>query len=197
MKRWTTFEVLEKGEEQFLKLVVEKIGKLNPDILIVSKSISGIALKFLLNKGITCVRKVKLSNLKRIARFTGAKILSNLNIENSRECLGTCSNFYVNTYRSYKGISSLMFFDGTSPKLGGTLLLKYIDDEIEEIKKLKKIFKVKNIFLFFFYFIIFIFISFYLFFLFYFYFYLFLFYFFIIFQFQYFSIYFNFIFKIC
>lgn len=146
MKRYSTFETLAKSEEQYLKLVVEKISRLNPNIVVVSKSISGMAIDFLMQKNITCVRNVKPVLLRRLARFTGAKILMNHSMENSRDCLGTCENFYVNTYRTSSGKSSLMFFDGTPAKLGGTLLLKHTEEDEETLRKIKKVFKVKNIY---------------------------------------------------
>ena len=72
MKRWVALETL-NGEEDYFRILVGKIMRLKPTLIVVSKSICRTALQFFIQRGVTCVRNVKKSTLFRIARFTGKK----------------------------------------------------------------------------------------------------------------------------
>ena len=141
VQKFVTFENLVSSEEQYLKNVVERIASLKPNLLIVSKSISRTALQLLLEKGITCVRNVKTSLLYRTARFVGAKVIKLNNFSNAQLALGTCPSFYVSQFKSLSGKKvSFVFFDGTFPQLGGTLLLR--GDSLNNLLKVKQILQV-------------------------------------------------------
>ncbi|MBT3395377.1 thermosome subunit [archaeon] len=65
-------------EEKILKNMVEKIAKSNADVLFCQKGIDEVAQYNLSKKGIYAVRRVKESDMKKLARASGAKIVSSL-----------------------------------------------------------------------------------------------------------------------
>ncbi len=65
-------------EENMLKSMVEKIGKSGASVVFCQKGIDDIAQHFLAKKGIYATRRVKESDMKALARATGAKIVTNL-----------------------------------------------------------------------------------------------------------------------
>lgn len=74
----TSMDILISQEEEFLKLLVEKIAEKKPDLVFVEKSVSRFAKELLLSKGISVVVNVKRKVLERISRCTGYPILSSI-----------------------------------------------------------------------------------------------------------------------
>ncbi|HLD89384.1 MAG TPA: thermosome subunit alpha [Candidatus Nanoarchaeia archaeon] len=65
-------------EEKMLREMVEKVAKSGANVLICQKGIDDFAQHFLSKKGIYAVRRAKESDMKAVARATGANIVSNL-----------------------------------------------------------------------------------------------------------------------
>ena len=65
-------------EEKMLKDMVDSIVTSKANTLICQKGIDDIAIHFLAKKGIYAVRRVSEDDMKRIAKATGAKIISNI-----------------------------------------------------------------------------------------------------------------------
>jgi thermosome len=65
-------------EEKMLKEMVEKIEKSKANFIFVQKGIDDVAQHYLAKAGITAVRRVKKSDLEKLARATGAKIVTSL-----------------------------------------------------------------------------------------------------------------------
>jgi thermosome len=65
-------------EEGMLRKMVEKIKKSGATVLICQKGIDDIAQHFLAKEGIYCVRRAKKSDLEKLAKATGGKIVANL-----------------------------------------------------------------------------------------------------------------------
>jgi len=65
-------------EEKILKDMVDKIAKSDADVLFCQKGIDEVAQYNLSKKGIYAVRRVKESDMKKLARASGAKIVSSL-----------------------------------------------------------------------------------------------------------------------
>lgn len=61
-------------EEENLKVAVEQLAALKPDVLLVERSVGRFAQGLLLEKGIALVLNVKGSLLNRLSRCTGAKV---------------------------------------------------------------------------------------------------------------------------
>jgi len=74
-------------EEKMLKNMVEKVAKSGANILFCQKGIDDMAQHFLAKKKISAVRRVKKSDMEKLARATGARIVSALD-DLSEEDLG-------------------------------------------------------------------------------------------------------------
>ncbi|MEM5830139.1 MAG: thermosome subunit beta [Candidatus Aenigmatarchaeota archaeon] len=65
-------------EEKMLKEMVEKIAKVGANVVFCQKGIDDLAQHFLAKKGIMAVRRVKRSDMEKLAKATGARIVTNL-----------------------------------------------------------------------------------------------------------------------
>jgi len=65
-------------EESMLKKMVDKVKKSGANVLICQKGIDDIAQHFLAKEGIYAVRRAKKSDMEKLAKATGAKIVANL-----------------------------------------------------------------------------------------------------------------------
>ncbi|MET1160242.1 MAG: thermosome subunit beta [Thermoprotei archaeon] len=65
-------------EEEILKNMVEKIANTGANVVICQKGIDEVAQHFLAKKGILAVRRVKRSDMEKLERATGGRIVSNI-----------------------------------------------------------------------------------------------------------------------
>src|SRR6058998_2882925 len=65
-------------EEKMLKDMVEKVASAGANVLLCEKGIDDVAQHYLAKKGILAVRRVKQSDIEKLVKATGAKIVSNL-----------------------------------------------------------------------------------------------------------------------
>ncbi len=65
-------------EEEILKKMVEKIAGAGANVVVCQKGIDEVAQHFLAKKGILAVRRVKRSDMEKLERATGGKIVSNI-----------------------------------------------------------------------------------------------------------------------
>lgn len=65
-------------ENSMLAAMVEKVESVNANVLICQKGIDDVAQSFLAKKGILAVRRAKESDMTKLARATGGRIVSNL-----------------------------------------------------------------------------------------------------------------------
>jgi len=78
-------------EEGMLKKMVEKIKKSGANVLVCQKGIDDIAQHFLAKNGVYAVRRAKKSDMEKLAKATGAKIVGNLDGLTSKD-LGFAGN---------------------------------------------------------------------------------------------------------
>jgi thermosome len=67
-----------KQEEDMIKEMVEKIVAKGADVIVCQKGIDDLAQHFLARKNILAVRRVKKSDIEKLAKATGGKIITNL-----------------------------------------------------------------------------------------------------------------------
>lgn len=110
-------------------MAVAKIDAHHPDVLLVEKSVSRHAQEYLLAKNISLVLNIKRPLLERVARCTGAQIVSSIDHLTSPK-LGYCDLFHVDKFLEdhgsagqggKKSIKTLMFFEGCPKPLGCTV----------------------------------------------------------------------------
>jgi len=76
-----------KQEENMLKDMVEKIAKSGANVIICQKGIDDLAQHYLARKGILTARRAKKSDIEKLAKATGGKIVTNLD-DLSKDDLG-------------------------------------------------------------------------------------------------------------
>jgi thermosome len=71
-------EAFLKQEEGMLKEMVEKIAATDANVILCEKGIDDMAQHFLARKGILTVRRIKKSDMEKLSKATGGKIISNM-----------------------------------------------------------------------------------------------------------------------
>jgi len=71
-------EAFLKQEESMLRDMVEKVAKTGANVIVAQKGLDDLAQHFLARKGILAVRRVKKSDMEKLAKATGGKIITNL-----------------------------------------------------------------------------------------------------------------------
>jgi len=100
--RIASLDTLLEQEERYMEILVTKIFKLRPNILIVGKSVSRKAQELLLRANIVLIQHVKPTLITRIARQTGATVLSSTDHVMNQfgsTMLGTCRRFRLVAFR--------------------------------------------------------------------------------------------------
>ncbi|KAF4549648.1 1-phosphatidylinositol 3-phosphate 5-kinase fab1-like protein [Elsinoe fawcettii] len=124
-------------EREYLRNLVGRIVALRPQVLLVQRNVSGLALQMLHEAGITVIHCVKESVLAAVARVTRTimiKTIDKLSIDPSH--LGQCDNFDVKTY-VHGGIKkTYIFISGCQPNLGCTIVLRGATTEaLRQVKR--------------------------------------------------------------
>jgi thermosome len=71
-------EAFLKQEEGMLKDMVEKIAAIGANVVLCEKGIDDMAQHFLARKGIVTVRRIKKSDMEKLSKATGGKIITNM-----------------------------------------------------------------------------------------------------------------------
>ena len=109
----TSIDTLLQQEEKYTEILLSKITKLRPDVLIVGRSVSRRAQELLLQKNIVLLQHVKSSLLYRIARQTGANVLSGTDhvlTQFGAAVLGMCVRAIIFIYLLFKTNRSFSIF---------------------------------------------------------------------------------------
>ncbi len=78
-------EAFLQQEEAMLKEMVEKVAKTGANVIIAQKGIDDLAQHFLARKQILAARRVKKSDMEKLAKATGGKIITNLDDVSARD----------------------------------------------------------------------------------------------------------------
>jgi len=141
----SSLETLLQQEIDYLKETVARIEAHHPNVLLVEKTVVGLAQDKLLAKEVSVVLNVKRPLLDRIARCTGAEVVPSLdNLKGAKA--GHCETFRIEKFDEEHNLVSqagkktskyLMFFEGCPRPLGCTILLR--GASTAELKKVKKV----------------------------------------------------------
>ncbi|PIA16723.1 chaperonin-containing T-complex gamma subunit Cct3 [Coemansia reversa NRRL 1564] len=111
--------ILEIEEEQ-IKNMCDKIAALKPDLVITEKGVSDLAQHFMVKNNITALRRMRKTDNNRIARATGANIVTSVD-ELKEQDVGTgCGLFEVNKI----GDEYFSFLTGCKDPKACTILLR-------------------------------------------------------------------------
>lgn len=152
-------------EQEYFRHVTARIVALQPDIVLVQRTVSRLAQDMLREQGLTLVYNVKEDVLERLARCTKAELVQSIDAHiGPKPSLGTCKTFTIQRYdlpngkffntatievlfdnlklikmsQFLGGSKTLMFFEGLPmPHLGTTVLLR--GGSKLELSKLKNV----------------------------------------------------------
>ncbi len=121
-------------EEKMLKDMVEKIAKTGANVVLCQKGIDDIAQYYLAKHNILAVRRIKKSDMEKIAKATNARIVSNIN-ELSENDLG-----YADKVEEVKeGEEAMIYITGCKNPKAVTILIRggteHVADELERAIK--------------------------------------------------------------
>ncbi|PNS21803.1 1-phosphatidylinositol 3-phosphate 5-kinase fab1 [Sphaceloma murrayae] len=125
-------------EREYLRNLVGRIVALRPQVLLVQRNVSGIALQMLHEAGITVIHCVKESVLAAVARVTNnimIKTIDKLSIDPTT-LNSSCESFDVKTYIHQNVKKTYIFISGCQPNLGCTLVLRGASTEaLRQVKR--------------------------------------------------------------
>ncbi len=117
-------------EEKMLRGMVEKIDEVGANVVLCQKGIDDVAQHFLAKRGIIAARRVKKSDMEKLARATGAKIASNIK-ELSKGDLGYAGNVEERKV----GTDKMIFVEKCRDPKSVTILIRggteHVVDEVE------------------------------------------------------------------
>ncbi|GMK53948.1 hypothetical protein CspeluHIS016_0105340 [Cutaneotrichosporon spelunceum] len=116
-----------KQENDYLRLLTNRIIALRPHIVLVERFVSRIALDFLHKANIVVARGVKFSAIHQVARCTHADIIGSMDKLALEPRLGRCADFKVQTFENELipgKRRTYMRFEGTHNGFGGTIILR-------------------------------------------------------------------------
>ncbi len=117
-------------EEQMLREMVEKIKSVGANVVFCQKGIDDMAQHFLAKEGIYAVRRVKKSDMEKLARATGGKIVANIK-DLSSDDLGTAEK----VYQKKVGDEDMTFVTGCKGAKAVSILVRggteHVVDEVE------------------------------------------------------------------
>ncbi|MEB3765520.1 MAG: TCP-1/cpn60 chaperonin family protein [Desulfurococcales archaeon] len=124
--RVTDIDQLDKfleEETKLLKEMVDKIVSVGANVVVTQKGIDEVAQHFLAKRGILAVRRVKRSDIEKIAKATGAKIITSLR-DLKEDYLG-----YAELVEERKvGEDKMIFIEGAKNPKSVTILLRGAND---------------------------------------------------------------------
>ena len=112
-------EAFLKQEEDMLREMVDRIAKAGANVLLCEKGIDDMAQHFLARKGILAVRRIKKSDIEKLSKATGGKIVTKLD-SISADDLG-----YANLVEERKvGEDKMTFIEGCKHPRAVTILIR-------------------------------------------------------------------------
>lgn len=135
-KHYMSLEPVIAQEREYLRNLVTRIVTLRPDVVLVQRNVSGLALQYLHEACITVAYNVKDSALQAISRCAKTRIVSSVDkLSLDSKYLGTCERFEVKTVLNDGLKKSLMFISGCQKDLGCTIVLRGAD--YDTLRKMK------------------------------------------------------------
>lgn len=136
-QQFMSLEPVLAQEKEYLNKLVGRIIALNPDVILIGASISGLALKLLNQAGIVVAYNVKPQVIERIARLTHGDIVISMDKLALNLKLGTCGAIDVKTFGYNEVTKTYIFLSGCNKELGCTLLIRGGDDG--SLRKVKEV----------------------------------------------------------
>ena len=124
-QHFMSLEPVIRQEREYLQNLVSRIAALRPQLLLVQRNVSGLALDLLEQANIATAYNVKASVLEAVSRCCQTRIISSVDkLAIKPAQAGTCSNFYLKTYVHKGRKKTYMFLSGCAKELGCTIVLR-------------------------------------------------------------------------
>ena len=137
-QHFMSLEPVIRQEREYLQNIVSRIAALNPQLLLVQRNVSGLALELLEKANIATAYNVKASVLEAVSRCSQTRIISSVDkLAIKPAQAGTCSNFYLKTYVHNGRKKTYTFLSGCSKELGCTIVLRGAENDV--LAKVKRI----------------------------------------------------------
>lgn len=98
--KFSSLDTLLEQEKSYMRILVDKITALEPDVIFVERTVSRYAQELLQERRVSIVLNVKLEMLERIGRHIGAELLTSVDHVDKvdpEEVVGTCRSFQAKT----------------------------------------------------------------------------------------------------
>lgn len=137
-QHFMSLEPVIRQEREFLHNLVNRIAALRPQLLLVERNVSGLAMEFLAQANIATAYNVKSSVLEAVSRCCQTRIISSIDKLAIKPAYpGKCASFYLKTYVNKGRKKTYMFLSGCAKELGCTVVLRGDDDAT--LSKMKRI----------------------------------------------------------
>ncbi|KAL8770248.1 MAG: hypothetical protein Q9194_005220 [Teloschistes cf. exilis] len=137
-QHFMSLEPVIRQEREFLQNLVNRIAALQPNLLLVERNVSGLALEFLERAKIATAYNVKASVLEAVSRCAQTRIISSMDkLAVKPPQASKCSSFYLKTHVHNGRRKTYMFLSGCTKELGCTIVLRGANDPV--LAKMKKI----------------------------------------------------------
>ncbi|KAJ5163101.1 Zinc finger FYVE/PHD-type [Penicillium coprophilum] len=136
-QHFMSLEPVIRQEREFLENLVSRISALRPNLLLVEKTVSGLALGLLEQAGIATAYNVKPSVLEAVSRCTQTRIMTSMDKLLTTTLHSECSSFDVKTYVHNGRKKTYIYISGCPKELGCTIILRGGDNRL--LAKVKRI----------------------------------------------------------
>ncbi|PYH98192.1 1-phosphatidylinositol-3-phosphate 5-kinase [Aspergillus ellipticus CBS 707.79] len=136
-QHFMSLEPVIRQEREFLENLVSRIAALRPNLLLVEKNVSGLALELLEKANIATAYNVKSSVLEAVSRCTQTKIITSMDKLVTTPVHSDCGSFDVKTYVYNGRKKTYMYLSGCGKELGCTIVLRGGDSNV--LGKVKRI----------------------------------------------------------
>jgi len=139
-QHFMSLQAVIEQEKEFLRMVINRIIALRPQVLLAEKSVAGVALQYLSDAGVAVVANVKPSVIEAVSRCAQTEIISSLDMLALPIHVGTSGRFEVKTYvnNDIQGRKkTYIFFSECDETLGCTIVLRGASSRI--LSQMKKI----------------------------------------------------------
>ncbi|KAL4784555.1 hypothetical protein BJX76DRAFT_326906 [Aspergillus varians] len=123
-QQFMSLEHVIRQEREFLENLVSRISALRPNLLLVEKNVSGLALELLDRAGIATVYNVKFSVLEAVSRCTQTRIITSMDKLVTTPVTSECGGFDVKTYVHKGHRKTYIYISGCRKELGCTIVLR-------------------------------------------------------------------------
>ncbi|KAK5663532.1 hypothetical protein OQA88_3963 [Cercophora sp. LCS_1] len=127
-------------EKEYLRMVVNRILNLEPQVLLVEKSVAGVALQYLAEANVAVAYNVKPSVIEAVSRIVNMPIISSMDMLSLGARVGTSESFEVKTFvnSEIKGKKKTYIFIAGCPKdRGCTIALRGASTQV--LSRMKRI----------------------------------------------------------